>query len=360
MENCYTMPIALTQQFRHCPNAFRIDLYKGCDFGCKYCFANNTFRKDHDNILTANIREIERKFEIAFETDRESKDIIIDLLRHKVPLHCGGLADPFQPIEFKEELTYSFIKLSCKYNYPVTFSTKTAKIPKKYLDALNPKIHAFQISLCGYDDSYIRAIESSTPSAHDRIDFIKNLSNYGFWVGVRIQPIIDINQAILLINNLMDIPDYYTVEHLHININKIDAQKELLQNSNIIDWTQFVKVNQEFQVKRYIREKNIKKIKEAANKYGVLVGVGDNDLHNLSQSKCCCGIDLINNNFKNYLRYNKMCIESGEYKKGDYIPDKNLRSFMIQKISTKENSFIDYKTMVDRYMSKTKENHKLF
>ena len=32
--------MAMTQQFRHCGNPFRIDTYKGCDFGCRYCFAN--------------------------------------------------------------------------------------------------------------------------------------------------------------------------------------------------------------------------------------------------------------------------------------------------------------------------------
>ena len=37
----YKYPMALTQQFKHCGNPFRIDTCKGCDFGCKYCFANN-------------------------------------------------------------------------------------------------------------------------------------------------------------------------------------------------------------------------------------------------------------------------------------------------------------------------------
>ena len=36
------------------------------------------------------------------------------------------------------------------------------------------------------------------------------------------------------------------------------------------------------------------------------VGVGDNDLHHLSQSRCCCGIDTINDNFNNYLKYNQV------------------------------------------------------
>ena len=51
----YKYPIALTQQFRFCGNPFRVDLYKGCDFGCKYCFANSRnggFRADFDEAGT--------------------------------------------------------------------------------------------------------------------------------------------------------------------------------------------------------------------------------------------------------------------------------------------------------------------
>ena len=39
-EDLYKNPICITQQFRFCGNPFRIDMYRGCDFGCQYCFAN--------------------------------------------------------------------------------------------------------------------------------------------------------------------------------------------------------------------------------------------------------------------------------------------------------------------------------
>ena len=36
----YHESMQITKAFRFCPNAFRIDMYRCCDFGCKYCFAN--------------------------------------------------------------------------------------------------------------------------------------------------------------------------------------------------------------------------------------------------------------------------------------------------------------------------------
>ena len=37
----YSKPLGLTSQFRFCGNPFRLDFYKFCSFGCKYCFARN-------------------------------------------------------------------------------------------------------------------------------------------------------------------------------------------------------------------------------------------------------------------------------------------------------------------------------
>ena len=35
-DNIYHECMQLTSQFKFCPNAFRVDLYRGCDFGCAY------------------------------------------------------------------------------------------------------------------------------------------------------------------------------------------------------------------------------------------------------------------------------------------------------------------------------------
>ena len=133
----YSSPIGMTQQFRFCGNPFRIDMYKSCDFGCKYCFANSSQAKGHnDGFAVAKFKHLESLFKKALETDEESKNVTIELLRHRVPLHCGGMSDPFQKREFEYELTYKLIQLSNKYNYPICFSTKQCDLPDKYFEIL--------------------------------------------------------------------------------------------------------------------------------------------------------------------------------------------------------------------------------
>ena len=33
--------LTVGNQFKMCGNPFRIDTYRGCSFGCRYCFANS-------------------------------------------------------------------------------------------------------------------------------------------------------------------------------------------------------------------------------------------------------------------------------------------------------------------------------
>ena len=121
------------------------------------------------------------------------------MLKHYVPLHLGGMSDPFQKREWKYGITKRFLEISNKYNYPINISTRTSYLPDEYWNLLNPEIHTFQISLIGVSDEYIRKFETNTPLASERIKFVKELKRRGFWVSIRIQPIIDINEVLELI-----------------------------------------------------------------------------------------------------------------------------------------------------------------
>ena len=210
-EDLYKNPICITQQFRFCGNPFRIDMYRGCDFGCQYCFANARQGNFEVKWQTADEKMVERAFHKAFDEDKEYKNVTVELMRHKVPLHCGGMSDPFQAREWDIGATKKLIELSNKYDYPISFSTKAAHLPEEYYNILNPNIHAFQISLMGYDEDFVRKYESNTPSPAERIEFCKELKRRGFWVSCRIQPMIDVEQARKVIEALNDTVDYFTV-----------------------------------------------------------------------------------------------------------------------------------------------------
>lgn len=349
----YTSAIGMTQQFRFCPNPFRIDMYKGCDFGCKYCFANSGNAKGHKGWSIAKFKGIENLFKKAFEGDEESKDVTIELLRHRVPLHCGGMSDPFQSREFEYKLTYKLIELSNKYRYPISFSTKQCYLPSEYYDILDPELHAFQVSIMGWDDDYIRKYETTTPTAQQRLDFVRELRKRGFWCSIRIQPLVNIYQAKKLVIEAGNTPSYITVEHLKIPNDDIIV-KQLFTDE--YQAGKFYKSPMNFRnVEMYpdIKEQNIIEIKKIANANGVLVGVGDNDLHHLSQSRCCCGIDTIGEAFDNYLKYNLTYMITGDCEPNDlWYPKCNCKQcFFSTAIKSEEDRFVGFKYATDKYIN---------
>lgn len=317
-EVLYKSCISCTQQFKHCGNAFRCDTYKGCSFGCTYCFANSrntSGRWEKNKIVVGDIKSIERLFNKAFETGDKAKNYDVELLRHNVPLHVGGMADPFQHIEFSKKggNTKKLIELSNKYDYPLMLSTKVAHLPKDYWDLLDPSRHAFQISLIGFDEDFVAKFETNTPTPQQRLDFVKELRSKGFWVSVRIQPLIDLTQAMKIVDYIKGDVSYITVEHLKLPVDNhafFNLFKELVNEE---DYYTPKHGGRNYEVIPLKKEHNFNIISKLANSYDVKVGCGDNDLHHLTQSRCCCGIDTVGEKFDNYLKYNLTYFMTGKY-----------------------------------------------
>ena len=126
----------------------------------------------------------------------------------------------------------------------------------------------------------------------------------GFWVSIRIQPIVDIEEVLLLIKNSDNYVDYYTVEHLKL---PLDNKKQLKDLSKRLGRPiPVIASGREYEFDPKIKLENINRIKQSTN---VKIGCGDNDLHILSDSFNCCGIDTMPESFKNWFKYNSMYIK---------------------------------------------------
>lgn len=342
----YKYPMAMTQQFRMCGNPFRIDVYKGCTFGCSYCFANTENFTSKDTFMISDFDKIEKDFYKAFETDKNYKGLNIELLRHKVPLHLGGMSDPLQSAEAKYGLTYRLLELTNKYHYPMMISTKASSFPSDdYWDKINSDIHAFQISLCGMDNDFIRKIESHTPPSEDRVGFIKQLKDKGCWVSVRLQPLISLPHAIDVVNATSSIVNYITVEHMKISTDMSMPLKKYWFDLSPYDASEYYRAGKNYELETDIKLCNIQELKKISH---CSIGCGDNDLHEYSDSYNCCGIDTINDNFNNWLKYNTMYIKMTD-DKSQWYPKSNCSSCFNSECRKQGYTYKDY---VDDFMDK--------
>lgn len=305
----YNNPIGLSSQFRFCGNPLRGDSYRGCPFGCKYCFANARSGPNEGmfqrGVGPANLRSAVNMLKKAYSKD-DTKNSNVECLRRGVPIHLGGMSDPFQPREFVEFNTLKFLQLTEKYKHPVLISTKADHLHPKHWAVLDPARHAFQISLIGIDTDWVRSWETHTPSPGDRLAFMVQLKEKGFWVGLRLQPLIDIEKALELVRAVAGpdpLVDYITVEHLKLPMDNGPMRDELL--GLLGEDTHkglYVSVTRSAEMRTAVKIRNLERIREASS---VPVGAGDNDIHELSDSRCCCGLDTIPGPaFAKWLKYN--------------------------------------------------------
>lgn len=305
----YSTGLLMTQQFRFCGNSFRADTYMGCTFGCSYCFVNcRNFsnNKDFTNIRLLDLNDVKNQYDSINKPKIESsifKALNQEMLQHRVPIHLGGMSDPFQICEFEYENTYKFLEIF--RDYPLIISTKTNHLPSKYFDILNPKNKVFQISLFTKNETTLRIFENNTPSAEQRINFIKELKNKGYWVGLRIQPLIHLNETIELIDYIKDYVDFITVEHLKIPLSQKYEDRMKFMSKLGIDAAEYKPRHGHLKKPYTLLLNDIKEIKKV---YNGKLGVGDNEILTETTGLNCCGLDYMPDAFNNWIKYNYLTI----------------------------------------------------
>lgn len=179
-------PLNVSSKFAICGLPIRVDTYKTCSFGCKYCFANYRkimeFKKE---LQIANLDLMAKRLNRIFNQRKPNNSLLETLIAKGITWHCGGMSDPFQPINSTLKVTNEMIDITNKYAIPILFSTKSDSIHNA---DIRKDLHTFQLSISNIDNR--KDIEPNVPSIESRLKFYKELKQQGFKVGIRIQPFI--------------------------------------------------------------------------------------------------------------------------------------------------------------------------
>jgi DNA repair photolyase len=68
-------------------------------------------KRTAQSILPADPAQLKRKLVIALDQGLKRSDINIEWLRKRVPIHWGGMSDPFQPCENYYKVTKQWLEL---------------------------------------------------------------------------------------------------------------------------------------------------------------------------------------------------------------------------------------------------------
>lgn len=234
-----------------------------------------------------NIASVEKRLKRIFTDNNPNTNSLLDMLiANGYTWHCGGMSDPFQPIEKKLGVTKELINVANQFKIHILFSTKSNTV---YDCDITPDLHAFQLSITNVNDR--TDIEPNVPSIQSRYDFYKQLKSDGFKVGIRVQPFIPGVTDDDIIDMFHD-ADNFTIEGLKLVPQNKTHKDYLLSLTNLTsdDFTQMGLLN----LKPEIRLKLYKPFIEKLKKYGIAFSVADNDLHQIGTNFCCCGDALIN------------------------------------------------------------------
>ena len=277
-------PLAVSSKFAICGLPIRMDTYRYCTFGCKYCFSNNRKIMEFEKrIIGADTDWLERKLEKVSKNGSDGKDFLETLIDKGITFHCGGMADPFQPCEEKYRVTEESIDICNKYERTILFSTKSNTV---YGANIRPDLHTFQLSVTGAD----KDVEPNVPSIEKRIEFFKRLKKDGFRVGIRLQPFIP-NVTTLDIVKEFEGADNFTIEGIKIVPQNEEAKYFILDKFGFRfeDFTQMGLLN----LLPEIRQHYYKPFIDYFEAHNIPYSIADNDMHHLGTNYCCCGDGLV-------------------------------------------------------------------
>ena len=250
-----------------CDLPIRFDTYKGCSHQCQYCFAQKKI-----NLANISKDETQKALRDFIDGKRTRETRWCDW---NIPLHWGGLSDPFQPVEKKHGLSLECLKVFKETQYPFVVSTKGKLICEgEYFDLIKECNCVIQISLvCPEYDR----IELGAPTFDERLEMVRALAKYKR-VNARIQP--------------------YMIETHDSTMESICRLAEAGAYGIIVEGMKFarkksglVKVGGDWCYPLDELRERFSEMKTEAHRLGMKFYSGENRLRSMGDHLCCCGID---------------------------------------------------------------------
>jgi DNA repair photolyase len=181
--NCQTALNPLKRKF---PYGWDLNIYRGCEHKCQYCYAMYSHDYLNDDSFSENIyikTNIVEKLEIELSSKSWKREII----------NIGGVTDSYQPCEAKYKIMPEILKLLIKYKTPAIISTKSDLVLRDYelIDELSKITYINIASTITTTDEKIRQlIEPGAVESLKRFNMLKTFRQTNASVGLHVMPII--------------------------------------------------------------------------------------------------------------------------------------------------------------------------
>lgn len=251
-----------------CDVPVRFDTYEGCSHACAYCFVNRKRKLDE-----IGLGESAEQLKSFINGNRNKTTIWCDW---EIPLHIGGMSDPFQPCEKIHKRTLACLKVLAETKYPFIISTKnTLQVTDEYLEVLKDCNFVFQASMvCSRFDEW----EKGAPTFEERLKAITIMRTVAKRTIVRCQPWIPQVQ-LDVIKNLPRYKDagIYGVIFESMKYGQKKPHTVKFYGDNVYEKNYLIPYWQQ--------------LKDECHKNGLVFLSGENRLRTMGDSLTCCGCE---------------------------------------------------------------------
>jgi len=171
------------------PFAWTVNPYRGCEFGCQYCYARYT----HEFM--------ELRASVDFEDKIYAKSHIQPILRRELQridgsqgIAIGTATDPYQPAERRFERTRAALEVFAEQKgVALSITTKSDLVTRDInllLKIAEANLINVNMTVTTLDAKLARILEPRAPRPDLRIEAIRKLSSAGIVTGVSASPIL--------------------------------------------------------------------------------------------------------------------------------------------------------------------------
>jgi DNA repair photolyase len=174
---------------RNLPFTWTINPYRGCEFGCRYCYARYT----HEFMEMRDGMEFEQKIYVK---QQAAALLRRDLRRVKSgeSIALGTATDAYQPAERRYEVTRGILEEFARHRgFELGIVTKSNLIVRDLTllrEVAQNNSLSVHVTVTTLDTDLARILEPRAPRPDLRIDAVRQLSQAGIDVGVSCSPVL--------------------------------------------------------------------------------------------------------------------------------------------------------------------------
>ena len=174
---------------RQMPFTWTINPYRGCEFGCRYCYARYT----HEFMEMRDGMEFEQKIYVK----QHAADLLRQELRKVKPresIALGTATDPYQPAERRYEITRGILEEFSRHRgFELGIVTKSNLILRDLellIQVAQSNRLSVHITITTLDVNLARILEPRAPRPDLRLDAVRTLAQSGIRVGISCSPLV--------------------------------------------------------------------------------------------------------------------------------------------------------------------------